>query len=290
MREKNYLWRMLAVVLAFSVIAAACGSDDDGGAEDATADESGDAEAEEPAAEPAEEASGEMQDVRLQLQWVPQSQFAGYFAAVAEGFYEDAGLNVTILDGGGDVPPATVLDSGAAEFAISWVPRGLVPREEGLNITNIAQVFQRSGTLQVSLAEAGITTPEDLAGKNVGNWGGGNEFELFAGLRSVGLDPNADVTQVQQDFSMNALLNGDIDSAMAMTYNEYAAGTRDREPRHRRVVSARRPDGHRLERRRNGDVAGCHLGRRRQARRRPCVSGDRGEVPRSLVQGLGLLP
>ena len=129
---------------------------------------------------------------------------------------------MTIIDGGVDIVPATVLDSGGADFAISWVPRGLVPREEGLNITNIAQVFQRSGTLQVSFVEAGITGPADLEGKLVGNWGFGNEFELFAGLNSVGLDPQSDVTLVQQDFNMTALINGDIDAAQAMTYNEYA--------------------------------------------------------------------
>jgi len=83
-------------------------------------------------------------------------------------------------------------------------------------------VFQRSGTLQVSLADSGITTVDDLAGVNVGNWGGGNEAELFAGLRSAGIDPDADVTLVQQDFNMTALLNGDIDAAQAMIYNEYA--------------------------------------------------------------------
>ena len=153
---------------------------------------------------------------------MPQSQFAGFFAARDLGFYEEVGLDVTIIDGGLDIVPATVLDSGASDFAISWVPRGLVPREEGLNITNIAQVFQRSGTLQVSFAEAGINSVSDLEGKNVGNWGFGNELELFAGLRANGLDPNGDVTLVQQDFNMTALINGDIDAAQAMIYNEYA--------------------------------------------------------------------
>ncbi len=201
MKKTNLVTRVLAILLAFGLLAAACGSD--GG--DSSSD-----------------AGGEPVDVRLQLQWVPQSQFAGYFAAVDQGFYSDLGLNVTILDGAVDIVPATVLDSGGAEFAVSWVPRGLVPREEGLNITNIAQIFQRSGTLQVSLADSGINSPADLAGKNVGNWGFGNEFELLAGLRSVGLDPDSDVTLVGQDFSMTALINGDVDAAQAMIYNEYA--------------------------------------------------------------------
>jgi NitT/TauT family transport system substrate-binding protein len=163
-----------------------------------------------------------MVDVQLQLQWFTQSQFAGYYAAVDQGFYEELGLNVEILEGGVDIVPAVVLDSGAADFALSWVPRALVPREEGLDIVNIAQPFQRSGTLQVAFADSGITTPADLEGKIVGNWGFGNEFELLAGLRSAGLDPDSDVTLAQQQFDMLALLAGDIDAAQAMTYNEYA--------------------------------------------------------------------
>ncbi|MYL08099.1 MAG: ABC transporter substrate-binding protein [Acidimicrobiia bacterium] len=215
------IWRLLALLLAFAVVAASCGNDDDDVSEPAPAPATEAPAAPEPTEAPAPEPA-ELVEVSLQLQWVPQSQFAGFFAARDLGFYEDVGLDVTIIDGAVDIVPATVLDSGAADFAISWVPRGLVPREEGLNITNIAQVFQRSGTLQVSFADAGITGPADLEGKLVGNWGFGNEFELFAGLVSVGLDPQSDVTLVQQDFNMTALINGDIDAAQAMTYNEYA--------------------------------------------------------------------
>ena len=161
-------------------------------------------------------------DVKLQLQWFTQSQFAGYYAAVATGIYEDYGLNVEILEGGVEIVPASVLDSGAADFAVSWVPRGLVPREEGANITNIAQVFQRSATLQVAFADSGISTVNDLQGRTVGNWGFGNEFELLAGLRKNGLDPATDVQLVQQNFDMLALISGEIDAAQAMIYNEYA--------------------------------------------------------------------
>lgn len=161
-------------------------------------------------------------DVTLQLQWFTQSQFAGYYAAVATGIYEDYGLNVEILEGGVEIVPASVLDSGAADFAVSWVPRGLVPREEGANITNIAQVFQRSATLQVAFADSGISTVADLEGRTVGNWGFGNEFELLAGLRKTGLDPASDVQLVQQNFDMLALISGEIDAAQAMIYNEYA--------------------------------------------------------------------
>jgi NitT/TauT family transport system substrate-binding protein len=167
-------------------------------------------------------AEGELTPVRLQLQWFTQGQFAGYFAAVDQGFYEAQGLDVEILEGGVDIVPQTVLAQGQADYAIAWVPKALASREQGAGITNVAQVFQRSGTYQVSFANAGIATPADLAGKRVGNWGFGNEFELFAGMTAAGLTPASDVTLVQQQFDMQALLAGEIDAAQAMSYNEYA--------------------------------------------------------------------
>jgi NitT/TauT family transport system substrate-binding protein len=165
---------------------------------------------------------GGMQPVRLQLQWFTQGQFAGYFAAVQKGFYRERGLDVQILEGGVDIVPQTVLAQGQADFAIAWVPKALASREQGAAITDVAQIFQRSGTLQVSFADRGIRTPADLRGKRVGNWGFGNEFELFAGMTAAGLTPATDVTLVQQQFDMQALLSGDIDAAQAMSYNEYA--------------------------------------------------------------------
>lgn len=162
--------------------------------------------------------------VRLQLQWVTQSQFAGYFAAVDQGFYEDEGLEVTILQGAVDIVPQTVVASGNAEFGVAWLPKVLASIEQGADLVNIAQPFQRSGTLQVAWADSGIDSPEDWRGKRVGTWGFGNEHELFAAMRKVGIDPenSEDVTIVSQDFTMEALFNDDLDAAQAMTYNEYA--------------------------------------------------------------------
>jgi NitT/TauT family transport system substrate-binding protein len=160
--------------------------------------------------------------VRLQLQWVTQAQFAGYFAAADQGYYKDEGLDVQILEGGVDIVPQTVLAQGQADYAIAWVPKALASREQGAQITDVAQVFARSGTLQVSFKDKGIGSPADLKGKKVGNWGFGNEYELFAGMTGAGLDPAKDVTLVQQQFDMQALLKGDIDAAQAMDYNEYA--------------------------------------------------------------------
>jgi NitT/TauT family transport system substrate-binding protein len=168
-----------------------------------------------------DQASGPMK-VRLQLQWVTQAQFAGYFAAADQGYYKDEGLDVQILEGGVDIVPQTVLAQGQADYAIAWVPKALASREQGAQITDVAQVFARSGTLQVSFKDKGISSPSDLKGKKVGNWGFGNEYELFAGMTGAGLDPAKDVTLVQQQFDMQALLKGDIDAAQAMDYNEYA--------------------------------------------------------------------
>ena len=199
----------IAATAAASALAllSACGTADGGG----------------PGAEAAAEEGGSgLTPVKLQLQWFKQAQFAGYLAAEDQGFYEDEGLDVEILEGGSDIVPQTVLAQDRADYAIAWVPKALASREQGAGITDVAQVFQRSGTLQVSFADAGISSPADLAGRTVGNWGFGNEFELFAGMTEAGLDPAGDVTLVQQQFDMNAFLAGDIDAAQAMTYNEYA--------------------------------------------------------------------
>ena len=181
----------------------------------------GDAGSADPA-DVASDAGPELTPVTLQLQWFTQAQFAGYYAALDQGYFEDEGLDVTIAEGGVDIVPQSVLADGSVDYAIAWVPKALASREQGAGITEVAQVFQRSGTLQVSFKDKNITTAADLAGKKVGNWGFGNEFELFAGITQAGLDPAADVTLVQQQFDMNALLLGEIDAAQAMTYNEYA--------------------------------------------------------------------
>src|SRR5207344_3639712 len=113
-------------------------------------------------------------------------QFGGYFAAVDQGFFKKYGLDVSILEGGVDIVPQTVLAQGNADFAIAWVPKALASREQGAELTDIAQIFQRSGTLQVSSKAEDLTDPAQLKGKKVGNWGFGNEFELFAGMTKAG--------------------------------------------------------------------------------------------------------
>ena len=209
--RKNRGWKAAAGLVALSLAVAACGGDDgDSGSEGADGGEGTTQECE------------TTFPVKLQLQWFTQAQFAGYFAAIDQGYYAAQCLDVTIVEGGVDIVPQQQLADGAVDFALSWVPKALASREAGADIVNIAQVFQRSGTLQVSFKDKGITSPADFAGKKIGNWGFGNEFEIFAALTKAGLDPATDVELVQQQFDMVALLAGDIDAAEAMTYNEYA--------------------------------------------------------------------
>jgi NitT/TauT family transport system substrate-binding protein len=165
---------------------------------------------------------GALTPIKLQLQWFFQAQFAGYIAAVDQGFYQEQGLDVQLLEGGVDIVPQTVLAQGKADYAIAWVPKALASREQGAGITDVGQIFARSGTYQVAWKTSGISKAADLKGKKVGNWGFGNEFELFAGMTKAGLDPGKDVTLVQQQFDMQALLKKEIDAAQAMSYNEYA--------------------------------------------------------------------
>jgi NitT/TauT family transport system substrate-binding protein len=168
---------------------------------------------------------GTLDEVRLQLQWAPQAQFAGYFAAQEQGYYEANGLKVAFVAGGPDVIPQAVGSAAnGPEFTISWVPKVLEAREgtPASDLVNIAQVFQRSGTLSVSWKESNITQPADFKGKKVGAWGFGNEFEVTAAAKKAGLAEGTDYTKVTQPFDMTLLLSKQIDVAEAMIYNEYA--------------------------------------------------------------------
>ncbi len=168
--------------------------------------------------------AGELTPVRLQLQWAPQAQFAGYFAARDAGFWAAQGLDVEIIDGGPDVIPQVVgSDPAGPEFTISWVPKVLEVRDQGQSdLVNIAQMFQRSGTLSVAWADSGITGPADFADKKVGVWDFGNEYEVTAAGKAVGLEAGTEYEKVIQPFDMSLLLNREIDVAEAMIYNEYA--------------------------------------------------------------------
>ena len=163
----------------------------------------------------------ELDKVTLQLKWLPQSQFMGYYVADAKGYYEEEGIDIEILSGGSDIIPEQQVYSGVADVGVSWVSTVLKYQEQGWELVHAGQIFQKSAMLLVSKADTGIETPTDLAGKKVGSWFGGNEYEIFALLEANVLDREADLEMVQQDYTMNQLLNDEIDAASAMIYNEH---------------------------------------------------------------------
>ena len=169
-------------------------------------------------------AAPQLTKITLQLKWVPQAQFAGYYAASLKGFYKAAGLDVTLKNGGPNIIPETVVASGQAQFGVDWVPSLLTARDKGTQLVNVAQVFARSGMTQLTWKTSGITSVAQMKGKKVANWLGGNQWELFAALTKAGMNPskNQGVTIVQQPFDMNLFLKHQVDSASAMTYNEVA--------------------------------------------------------------------
>jgi len=162
--------------------------------------------------------------VRLLLRWTLGAEFAGYVAAIDQGFYEAAGIDLTIVEGGPDVFPEVVgSQSSGPEFTISWVPRVLQAREAGSSdLVEIAQVFRRSATLSISFRDLAVTRPADLNGHVVGVLGAGNEFEVTAAAMAAGLDIDRDLTLVEQDAGMRAFLRGGIDVAQATIYDGYA--------------------------------------------------------------------
>jgi NitT/TauT family transport system substrate-binding protein len=177
--------------------------------------------------------AGEAATVQLQLQWTPQAQFAGYYAAAEQGYYAEENLTVEFLPGGGDVVPQQVGSApDGPEFTIAWVPKVLQAREAGSDLVQIAQMFQRAATLAVSWKSAGIEGPEDWVGKRIGAWPFGNELEVIATATLAGLTAGEDYTRVEQDFDMSELLaaydgceesdTDCVDVAEAMVYNEYA--------------------------------------------------------------------
>ena len=161
-------------------------------------------------------------DVTLQLKWVTQAQFAGYYVAAAKGFYEEEGLNVTILPGGPDVAPTQVIAGGGADVVVDWMPSALAAREKGLALVNIAQPFKSSGMMLTCLKESGVATPADFKGKTLGVWFGGNEYPFLNWMNKLGLKTDgSDVTVLKQGFNVDPLLQKQAACVSTMTYNEY---------------------------------------------------------------------
>ncbi|HEY1513166.1 MAG TPA: ABC transporter substrate-binding protein [Gaiellaceae bacterium] len=162
--------------------------------------------------------------VTLQLKWVTQAQFAGYYEAKAKGYYEKQGLDVTIKPGGPNIIPEQVVAGGQAQFGIDWLSSLMTSRDKNIDLVSIAQVFNKSGLTLLTWKSSGLNSVAKLKGKKVANWLGGNEFEVFAALAKYGMDPahNKNVTIVQEPFTMNFFVAHQADAASAMTYNELA--------------------------------------------------------------------
>jgi len=172
-------------------------------------------------------------NISIQLQWVPQAQFAGYYAALDLGYYKAAGLNVKLLNGGPQIVPGQVVASGRAQFGVNWLTALLAARDTGTNLVDIAQVFSRSGMTELTWKSSGINSIAKMKDKKVANWLGGDQYELFAALTKNGMDPahNKGVTIVQQPFDMGLFINHQVDAASAMTYNELAQVLETKNPK-----------------------------------------------------------
>ena len=214
---RKSLWIMSALLVVIALLVSACAAP-----AAAPAPAGGETAATEAAGGEAAAGCESKDPVTLQLKWVAQAQFAGYYAAQGEGFYDDECLEITINPGGPDIVPEQVVAGGQADFGINFVPSLLSAREQGTNLVNIAQVFERSAMREISWKDTGIESPADLAGKKVAVWFGGNEFELLATLAKYGIDKDTGVELIQQPFDMNLLLERQVDAAAAMTYNELA--------------------------------------------------------------------
>ncbi|GHG23158.1 ABC transporter substrate-binding protein [Paracoccus aerius] len=165
------------------------------------------------------------QELTLQLKWVTQAQFAGYYVAKDKGFYEEEGLDVTILPGGPDIAPTQVLAGGGADVIVEWMPAALAAREKGLPLVNIAQPFKASGMMLTCLKESGITDPKtDFKGKTLGVWFSGNEYPFLSWMSQLGLSTEGGpdgVTVLKQGFNVDPLLQKQAACISTMTYNEY---------------------------------------------------------------------
>ena len=162
--------------------------------------------------------------VVLQLKWVTQAQFAGYYVAKDKGFYKEVGLDVEIKPGGPDIAPPQVIAGGGADVIIDWMPPALASREKGVALVNIAQPFKSSGMMLVCRKETGITKPEDFQGKTLGVWFFGNEYPFLSWMSKLGLPTEGGpdgVTVLKQGFNVDPLLQKQADCISAMTYNEY---------------------------------------------------------------------
>src|SRR5499427_1797165 len=162
--------------------------------------------------------------VTIQLKWVTQSQFAGYYVAQAKGYYKAAGLDVTINPGGPDIAPEQVIAGGGADVIVDWMPAALASREKGVPLVNIAQPFKKSGLELTCRADTGIKTPADLKGKTIGVWFFGNEYPFLSWMSKLKYKTDGSpggVKMLKQGFNVDPLIQKQAECISTMTYNEY---------------------------------------------------------------------
>jgi NitT/TauT family transport system substrate-binding protein len=160
----------------------------------------------------------------LQTKWVTQAQFAGYYVALENGYYDDEGLDVTIKSGGPDIAPPQVMAGGGADILIEWMPAALASREKGLNLVNIAQPFKSSGMMLTCRKDSGISSPSDFADKTLGVWFYGNEYPFLSWMSKLNMATDGSaggVTVLKQGWGIEPILQKQADCVSTMTYNEY---------------------------------------------------------------------
>jgi len=162
--------------------------------------------------------------VTIQLKWVTQAQFAGYYVAQDKGYYQAAGLDVTIKPGGPDIAPPQVIAGGGADVVVDWMPSALASREKGVALVNIAQIFKKSGMMLTCRNDSGIKSPADFRGKTLGVWFYGNEYPFLSWMSKLGIPTTGGsngVTVLKQGFNVDPILQKQAECVSTMTYNEY---------------------------------------------------------------------
>lgn len=159
--------------------------------------------------------------VTVQLKWLPQAQFAGYYVAQSKGYYKEAGLDVTIKPGGPDISPVQVIAGNGADVVVNWMPDALAAREAGVPLVNIAQVFNQSGLMLTCKKGSGVSSPKDFKGKTLGVWYGGNEYPFLNWMAKLGYKQGTDIKILKQGFNVDPLLQNQAACISTMIYNEY---------------------------------------------------------------------
>ena len=162
--------------------------------------------------------------VTIQLKWVTQAQFAGYYVAQEKGYYKAEGLDVTIKPGGPDISTPQVIAGGGADVIVDWMPSALASREKGVALVNIAQIFNRSGMMLTCRKDSGIRSPSDFRGKTLGVWFYGNEYPFLSWMSQLGIPTSGGsngVTVLKQGFNVDPIFQKQAHCVSTMTYNEY---------------------------------------------------------------------